>query len=200
MTHLKGITMKNFLKALRFLFFALFILNPYSVLPDETMDLIFDGRAWKNGYEAHNSAQAITEYVLEGETVENWTELVTAHRFLGLQSQVTLKSFMEIMQKDLYRTCPSTRWEIISESPEDLIYSWQLMNCAGQDNQYEIARLILGRTAVHLIRYTHKAPMLDSRRYEIWLALLKNAELKTVSGFEKTDFSEEISLTENQTP
>jgi hypothetical protein len=200
MTEMKGITMKIFTRTSPFLFLFLFILNLPFAPADETVDLIFDGRAWKNGYEAHNASQAITEYVLEGETVENWTELVTAHHFMGLQSQVTLKSFMEIMQKDLYRSCPSVRWEVINESPEDLIYFWQLTDCAGQDNQYEIARLILGKTAIHLVRYTHKSPVLDSRRYEIWLALLKNAELKTVSALEKADFSEDISLAGDQTP
>jgi len=195
MTHSKGITMKKFVKAAFFLLPALLTLTPNLVLPGETVDLLFDGRKWKNGYEARNESQAITEYVLEGETVENWTELVTAHQFLGLQNQVTLKAFMEIMQKDLYKTCPSARWEIISESPEELIYAWQLTHCEGQDNQYEIARLIRGKTAVHLIRYTHKSPVLDAQRYEIWLTLLKNAELKTISGFETADFSQEISLT-----
>lgn len=177
-----------------FLFSFLFILNIRSVTAEETAHLIFDGRAWKIGYEAHNDSQAITEYVIEGETVENWTELVTRHRFLGLQNKVTLKSFMETMQKDLYRTCPSMRWEIINESPEDLIYTWQIQDCPGQDNQYEIARLILGKEAVHLVRYTHKSPVLDPERYEVWMALLKNAALRTGTELDTVDFSEDSSL------
>ena len=44
----------------------------------ERLDLQFDGRAWSIGYAASNETQgAATEYVLPGETVHAWTELVT---------------------------------------------------------------------------------------------------------------------------
>jgi hypothetical protein len=41
----------------------------------------FDGRGWVVGHQQRNGTRSITEYVLPGQTVENWKELVTSEVF-----------------------------------------------------------------------------------------------------------------------
>jgi hypothetical protein len=41
----------------------------------------FDGRGWTVGHQQRNGSQSLTEYVLPGQTVENWRELVTSTVF-----------------------------------------------------------------------------------------------------------------------
>ncbi|MBI1883558.1 MAG: hypothetical protein HYS08_05070 [Chlamydiae bacterium] len=181
------------MKRLLYLLVLLVSMPPLSQA-EETLQPTFDGRPWKMGYQAHDESQNITEYVLEGETVDNWTELVTVHQFKNLQNKTTLKELMERMQSDLYRACPATRWEILNETPEDIVYTWQLKNCPDDEDQYEVARLILGKSAIYLIRYTHKASKIDRERYTVWLNLLADVKLSTPNDLAPVDYSKESAL------
>ncbi|MBI1871217.1 MAG: hypothetical protein HYS07_08510 [Chlamydiae bacterium] len=161
---------------------------------DEVLEPIFDGRIWKMAHEDHDESQSIREYILEGETIDHWTEIVTVHQFKDLQNKTSLKALMEKMQRDLFHSCPSTQWEILNETLEDLIYTWQLKDCPAQEDQYELARLIIGKEAIYLIRYTHKASKIDLERYTIWLDLLADVKLSTYNDLSPIDFAEQFSL------
>ena len=41
----------------------------------------FDGRGWVVGHQQRNANESLTEYVLPGQTVDNWRELVTSTVF-----------------------------------------------------------------------------------------------------------------------
>ncbi|MEE9157864.1 MAG: hypothetical protein V3U60_05705, partial [Gammaproteobacteria bacterium] len=47
----------------------------------ETVDPPFDDRDWEIGHTAVQGDQMVLEYILSGETVENWSELITVQTF-----------------------------------------------------------------------------------------------------------------------
>ena len=156
---------------------CLFIMMTYSVSASQVLNPAFDDRNWKVGNQAAEGTDMIIEYVLEEETTENWTELVTVHRFLGLQKQMTLEQYVDNVKAELLKTCPALNWYVIGLGEEDLMYAWRIQNCAGQPDQYEITRITWDNEAVHVIRYTHKSGEIDLNRFATWIYLLKNAVL-----------------------
>jgi hypothetical protein len=156
---------------------CLFMMMTYSASASQILNPAFDDQKWKVGNQAADGSETIIEYVLEGETVENWTELVTVHRFIGLQKQMTLEQYVDSVRSELLKTCPALNWYVIGQGEEDLMYAWRIQNCAGQPDQYEITRITWDDEAVHVIRYTHLSGELDLNRFATWIYLLKNAVL-----------------------
>jgi hypothetical protein len=61
------------------------------------------------GHEAANAEQSIREEVPAGETVEDWTRMVTTQRFGGAAARLTPTGFLEGITRDLSAACPGAR-------------------------------------------------------------------------------------------
>ena len=64
--------------------FLMFSLTAYAA---ERANPEFDHRHWQLGWSRNNGEAIFEEYVLEGETVENWSELITIQFYPGLEKQ-----------------------------------------------------------------------------------------------------------------
>ncbi len=58
------------------------------------------------GHEAANAEQSIREEVPEGETVQNWTRMVTTQWFAGTAQRTTPLEFLGTMVTNLRSVCP----------------------------------------------------------------------------------------------
>lgn len=137
----------------------------------------FDGRNWKIGYKKANSQKSFTEYVLEGETVHNWSELITVQEFAGLQERRTSEECMEFMKEEIAKLCSQVEWNVLNKNDKDITYEWKITNCLGQDDQHEIARIISGKEGIWVVHYaTKKTPVSTERRQE-WIKILNSVTL-----------------------
>ena len=66
----------------------------------ERPKLYFDDRNWEIGYQASNHISSLIEYVLKGETVHNWSELVSVGSLFGLQEKITPDEFVKLIESD----------------------------------------------------------------------------------------------------
>ena len=148
--------------------------KPVSLSDLEKPLLVFDERKWKLGYQDAKQNQVIAEFVLENETVENWTELVTAQLFIGLRSEP--RYFAEYVKKKTKDTCPSTVWKTISEQPEDILYEWSVSGCKDIPDQSEIARTHLGRDGLHVIHYAIKLGEMPEDKRQVWTKNLETTQ------------------------
>ena len=155
----------------------LFMIMAYSACASQVLNPAFDDRKWKVGSQSAEETDMTIEYVLDGETAENWSELVSVHRFIGLQKKMTLEEYVSGIKENLQKTCPALDWYVIGLGDEDLMYAWRIQNCGGQADQWEITRLTWDSEAVHVIRYTHKSGEIDINLFATWIYLLKNATL-----------------------
>ena len=150
--------------------------------PEKLMEkeprLHFDDRNWVVGYEASDGRKSIIEYVLEGETVHNWSELVTKQTFLGLQEIVTPEEFMENMKKSMKS---SLQWNVLKKGNNDILYEWKMMNAPDMDNQHEIAHIISGKEGIYSMRYTTKKVPISPDRREDWIKLLESAKFSAAT-------------------
>ncbi len=146
----------------------------------EKPQLHFDGRKWVKGYEKADGTQSVVEYVLEGEAVNAWSELVTVNLLFGLQ-QVPLSKVMENTKSIIVQSCPQTDWKNISEGTNNLIYEWEIKSCPKAEKQHEIVRLLAGNDGMWTIRYTtKKVPISDDVRQK-WIELLNAVTLIEIS-------------------
>jgi hypothetical protein len=69
------------------------------------------------GYEAGNSEQSIREEVQDGETVQDWTRMVTTQRFGGAATRLTPTAFIDVVTRNLLQGCPgATTGRVVTSS------------------------------------------------------------------------------------
>jgi hypothetical protein len=132
----------------------------------------FDSRPWKLGYQAANGEEAIREYVLQGETVEAWSELVTSH---SLARVVEPKAVVESMRALQSKDCPSFRSSILEESATSVVFEWQHKGCRGFPSQHEIRRISRSSRGTLFLAYVAKTEKLSEEQRQAWISILKNA-------------------------
>lgn len=120
-----------------------------------TYSLQEDGRSWKVGHEDQNAQASITEYVLDNENTQNWTELVTVHYFKDLE--VTPKTYWGLFVEELKKNAGGHKVEtkIINEEPNSLFGEWWIQDGANTD-QHEWIRIFTKGRDLAILRYTTK--------------------------------------------
>ena len=80
----------------------------------------FDGRGWTVGHQDSNATLSLSEYVLPGQTVEDWKELVTSSVFF---QAVPIAPFVEQIRLQMSKDCPSLVWNVTSPCTQYRILS-----------------------------------------------------------------------------
>lgn len=145
----------------------------------EKVTLNFDGRPWGLGFSSENQGHIISEFVLPGETVHSWTELVTLH--VSPPKQVKPSELMLNQKAVILVRCPDVKWSVMRKGKEEIIYEWQVTNCPGVGSEQEISKIIQGKTAIHRVAYTTKRVPMPEETRDTWTALIAKAKLASIS-------------------
>lgn len=184
--------------SLRSLFISAALLIGPSVLfaaTDTPKGIPFDGRSWIVGSHDANEQQAITEYVPEGETVDNWTELVTISEFFGLQEQVTPIQLMTSMMQMAEENCTGVKKNILqSEGTDSVIFEWETQGCkaeipGGSAPEFDISRIIVGKDRIFIMQHASKKPLPPEKRDQ-WITIISSAVLGGTKNY--TNFQKEV--------
>lgn len=147
----------------------------------ETVNPPFDDRDWALGHRSVQGDQAVREYILSGETIENWSELITVQSFFDPQGNTAPKDMMRGVRDSTLQDCPDAMWNTIRVSETEVLYEWRTEGCQGpvdSDDQYEIDRIIKGAPGLHRIAYTTKRqPYLPEAERDEWVDRIGRAEL-----------------------
>ena len=133
----------------------------------------FDGRGWSVGHQQRNDKQSITEYVLPGQTVDNWKELVTSEVFF---TPMPMASFVKRMETLLARGCPSLAFTVIRQDEKTAVMEWRDSGCGGFEASSELARYAIEKDRLYRLAYTVKGPLRPERRKE-WMGILEQTPL-----------------------
>jgi hypothetical protein len=143
----------------------------------EQVSVVFDARTWRLGSMDLPGVQQPKEYVLPGETVDNWTELVTVQSMPGYQERTTAEGTALEFKEKILKGCPKATFTVLQEGKTDFTVEWQTTGCKGWDNQYEISRFITGKTAMYRVVYTNrKLPIPEDKRRQ-WIDLIGKASV-----------------------
>ena len=133
------------------------------------------------GHQQQNGKQSLIEYVLPGQTVENWKELVTSSLFF---QPVPVAPFVEKLHASLAQGCPSLVWNMIRQDEKTAIYEWRDSGCGGFEPTSELARVTIERDGLYRLAYSVKGPLTAERRKQ-WLAILGQTPLAEATARER---------------
>lgn len=138
----------------------------------EPVAVSFDGKKWKIGYHQESDDQRITEWIVDGQSVDAWSELLTEQFFPLQDPAVTPKVFLTSLIKEIEQM--DGQHKVLSQSPEEVIL--QVEYTKGGD-EYGLHRYWAGTAGVHCIQYAQKTPIAKEQR-ERWITLLKTAHIE----------------------
>lgn len=137
--------------------------------------LSFDGREWVLGYQNQEDQGIINEFVLKGESVENWSELMTVQSFWGDRyKDVTPAIFYDKFVKLLKNQVPGVQVKLIEQDPNSVIFEWWMQ---GNDPQHEWVRVLKDTNGYYVLHYATKKLDQVSKQGPIWTKLLKEARV-----------------------
>jgi hypothetical protein len=157
------------------LIFAMSLLDAHAAVANSSTPR-FDGRAWSIGNRQQSGSKTITEYVLPGETVDHWSELVTSHVFNDPDHRIPLASFVAKIRASLENGCSSLVWNTIRQDDKTVIFEWHDAGCGGFEPQAELDRVAVGPQGIHRLAYavyTSKVKdALSAKKHDAWITLL----------------------------
>lgn len=135
----------------------------------------FDGRGWSIGNQQANQKESLTEYVLPGQTVDNWKELVTSTVFF---QPVPLDALVDRIHSSMAQGCPSLVWNVIKQDDKTVIFEFRDSGCGGFEAQSEMDRVTIESDGLYRLAYAvkGKGPVAPAKRAE-WLAILSQTPL-----------------------
>lgn len=138
---------------------------------------VFDARKWVLGWSKNDNGSIFEEYVLEGEKVESWSELVTVQYYPGLQKKITLAAWEATAKQKLTGTCPMIKWESLFQSADERLWKWTISECPGQPSQSEICRVKSDAAGFHIWHYAIKKSPMPPEVEKTWLSNLKGFQI-----------------------
>ena len=144
-----------------------------SIGNEDTYSIKFDGRNWHIGHHQDLGNQEILEYVLEGESIENWSELITGLRYEGINNP--LQDIANGAMEKLKNKYASLEWHIIEENSNSLILEWQ--NHA-YPHQHEIKRFFKSCNTILIVSYVKKTEQLDKDKRDKWIDIIKTIQFR----------------------
>ena len=137
-----------------------------------------DGRQWRPGHRLVSMVHTTTEYVLPEQQVQNWKELVTVERLMGLvDRKVEPKQLMNSIRQRIQDMDSNAEWKVIAETDDDIIYLWSFSKDGERPPHHELARLVEGQRDIYRIAFATKEAELMQARQEQWIDLLKTAKV-----------------------
>ena len=151
-------------------------------LPDVSLE--FDQREWRVGHEQRAVLNGrIVEWVLPGETVETWTELVTVQTMLRVPAVGALPEFSarrlhDATREAVRKMCRNVRWNVVQQTDTEVAYEWQSDRCADGKPQAELAQFFDTRFNVIRVAYAARASQIPPDVREAWLKRFAAAKVK----------------------
>src|SRR5262245_51765848 len=150
----------------------------------------FDGRSWTVGNHQQTATQSLTEYVLPGQTVDTWKELVTSTIFV---QPVPIAPFVEKIHSLMAKDCPSLEWHVIRQDERTALFEFRDAGCGGFEAQHELDRVTIEPDGLYRLAYAAKTETpLPAERRQQWLALLSQTPLVERAGGVKTGLAKPV--------
>src|SRR5699024_10299543 len=149
----------------------------------ETLDqqeIEFDDQEWYVNYEGEEEEGIfIREYLPEGETPEDWNEVITVHFMEGLQEQSLDDIVDQIEDEALQNGIDENDLEIdiLEEENDELIYEYFREENDTMLGLHELARMMKADDGVYILQYANGDVRLDSEQEEEWMELIEKAKI-----------------------
>lgn len=172
---MKNLTLKRTAALGAVLLTALSLSTSSALAEMEPVQPAFDGRVWKQGFtqETPKDGQRITEWVLQNESVEDWSELITDF-FFQLPANVVSEKVVQVYFNSMNATGKVKR--VISSAPTEIIYEFRAGSGAAQE--FGIHRIFMGKAGLHNVQHATKNAEDFEKNKDAWVKELKQFKVK----------------------
>jgi len=136
----------------------------------------FDGRKWAVGNSKQVGSEAVIEYVLPGETVTNWTELVTS-QFVGNMDRFAPEQWLTMFTDSMAEKYATFKWERHLAKDGSVLFEWQHQGGSQWPAQHEVKRVVKQGGTVYILAYVKKTSHLEEAKRQKWIDLLNEATI-----------------------
>ena len=142
--------------------------------PTLAADRAFDQRTWSVGYEAEDAEQHITEYVIQPETVESWSELVTNQVIFDPAHQIEIAPLASRIKAGFGPDCRKLKWKTLEKTKSSILYEWSHVGCSQYPPQYEVSLLSACGEGVCRWAYATKLVPVDDAKRAAWRQIIRS--------------------------
>lgn len=120
---------------------------------------------------------SIIELVPKGETVHDWSELITMQNFAAVSG--TPEAHLDQLKTLREKLCPgTTTWNVIAKDEHSILYEWKAKPCLGWPDQHEISKIIDGQWNRFRIAYTAKVKEISVEKRDLMIQSMSEATVK----------------------
>jgi hypothetical protein len=135
---------------------------------------------FKVDYQAKQGNQTITEMVPEGESVEDWSKMVTVQVYLG-EKEVTPQQAQETLTNDWFNACENSETYPVADGVENgyNFVIWQLycpLNPSTQNVEYTYMKAIAGNDSFYLVQVAFRYEPTETDITQ-WMRYLKDVRV-----------------------
>ncbi|WP_338469442.1 hypothetical protein R4Z10_11465 [Niallia sp. XMNu-256] len=146
----------------------------------EMLNFYLDERQWVENYYEEGEGTAIAEFMLAGETLDNWTELYTIQFFENSHSNVGIENYLRNFEQNIPSFVSGDyTFQVIESTSTDAIYEYTVTNDPVQPDMHEVARVFSYENHLFVLRYTKIGPPMREDYKNVWIQLLKDANMTT---------------------
>jgi hypothetical protein len=139
-------------------------------------NIYFKVEGWEVGHHQRTGAFGITEFVQPGQTVENWTELLTLQAFNRAYAIPSITQQLEDYRRGLAKLCPGLKWNVIRQDADEALYEWSISFCVGTTDEHSIGRILQSDHTRYWLSYSSRTVVTPEQRQE-WLDELEWAHI-----------------------
>ncbi|GAB3047063.1 hypothetical protein [Virgibacillus ainsalahensis] len=139
------------------------------------LQMPFDEDKWTLGNYQEDEGEAIAEFLTDGETFENYSQLLTIHYFQEGMDDIGIANFMHSMETNLSEeTTGELEFNRIEETEHEGMYEFSLSEDDVQFDQEELGNVFVKDNDLLVVRYTTMEKDIKDR--DEWLEKLSSIQ------------------------
>jgi hypothetical protein len=132
------------------------------------------------GHQAQQDSFIINEFVRNGETVDNWTTLITVEIFLG-ETKLTPEQYQQMLTERWVNACENSESYPVADGEENgyKFVLWQLycpLNGSLQTVEYTYLKAIQGNNSLYLVQVAFRHEPSNDEITQ-WMQYLKGVQV-----------------------
>lgn len=140
---------------------------------------------WDNVTDQKIGGARLTEFLPKGQTLSNWTEMVTSsyYSYYRVGHKTPSKEGVDAILENGKQMCGmgngKFNLEILSQTHDETVYRWTMKGC-GKNNvadQTEYGRFLLGKYGYHNVTYAMKSSAITPEKEANALKIVKTAKM-----------------------
>ena len=144
--------------------------------PESLSFTIPDGTEPKFIQDYNYGTVIVTRFVLQGNSIDDWTEAFEVINAMKSDYPKTPKEFCDNMIEKRKKTCATVDLSIIDETTESILYEIKSKQCAPFPDEQSLNRALYGKQNVFILIYTNRTPGgMTKQAREGWLGTISTA-------------------------